>query len=121
MTMKILTGILSGLLLIAVSSCSYSSGKKDAEKEPGTEPANKIHRVEISRMEFHPASIQVKKGDKVVFVNLDLVTHKITEEKPAGWSSPVLQTEESWSIDAAEPVNYYCSLHPVMKGRIIVE
>ncbi len=80
-----------------------------------------MHSVEITQMKFYPAELRVKKGDKVVFVNHDLVTHDITEESKKVWSSSPLVTDQTWILVVTESVNYFCSIHPVMKGKIIVE
>lgn len=110
------------LLLFLVGACSSPAEKtkanpvKPVEK---TQPA--MHAVEITQMKFYPAELKVKKGDKVVFVNHDLVTHDITEESKKAWSSSPLTTDQKWILEVTESVNYYCSIHPVMKGSIVVE
>ena len=75
----------------------------------------------ISAMKFFPAELKVKKGDKVVFVNHDLVTHDVTEETKKAWSSSPMATNQTWVLIAMESADYFCSIHPVMKGKIIVE
>jgi plastocyanin len=78
------------------------------------------HTVEIARMEFSPSELTVHKGDTVVFVNHDMLTHDITEEAKL-WTSSKLPPDSSWTMIANQTANYYCSLHPVMKGKIIVQ
>ena len=68
------------LVLVILGSCSSSS--EEATPEPDTaieEPKPTMHSVEITQMKFFPAELKVKKGDKIVFVNHDLVTHDVTE------------------------------------------
>jgi plastocyanin len=72
-------------------------------------------------MQFNPAELTVHKGDTVVFVNHDMVTHDVTEEASKAWTSSMLPANESWTMEATQSANYYCSLHPVMKGKIIVQ
>jgi plastocyanin len=112
------------LLVIPVilGSCSSSSEKNTSERDTAIDEKNPtMYSVEITRMKFYPAELRVKKGDKVVFVNHDLVTHDITEESKKTWSSSPLVTDQTWILVVTESVNYFCSIHPVMKGRIIVE
>ena len=71
-------------------------------------------------MKFKPDVLQDNKGDTVVFVNNDIVVHDITEEPNKAWTSSALPVGESWSMVATESVNYFCSIHVVMKGKIIV-
>src|SRR5688500_15812672 len=80
----------------------------------------KLHTVEIKEMKFWPAEIQVKKGDTIIWINRDMVPHNVTEEKRKAWASPVLPTGKSWKMVARESAQYFCSLHPVMRGKIQV-
>jgi plastocyanin len=112
------------LLLVSAVMGSCSSPSEEAMPEPGTaieEPKPAMHSVQITQMKFYPAELKVKKGDKVVFVNHDLVTHDITEESKKAWSSSPLATDQTWTTIVTESAGYFCSIHPVMKGKIIVE
>lgn len=109
------------ILMLVISSCSTQEEKASPEIPPEKNPVAEIHTVEISQMKFFPAEITVKKGDKIVFVNRDIVAHDVTEEETKAWSSAPLQTEQTWMMVAEKSANYFCSIHPVMKGRIIVQ
>lgn len=106
--------------LLIMSGCS-SPSEKVAPETPVEAPKPVVHLVEIKQMKFVPAEITVKKGDEVAFVNRDIVAHDVTEELHKTWSSSPLATGQTWALVATETVNYYCSIHPVMKGKIIVE
>jgi len=110
------------LLFVLVSdSCSPVSEKKGGEPSMGDESKPAMHSIEMSQMKFYPAELKVKKGDKIVFVNHDIVTHDITEESKKVWNSSPMSEGQTWILVATETVNYYCSIHPVMKGKIVVE
>jgi plastocyanin len=79
----------------------------------------KLHRVEIRQMQFQPSELTVQKGDTVVFVNKDLVVHDVAEETKA-WSSSPLPVGQSYSLVVRQSAEYFCSIHPVMKGRLLV-
>lgn len=72
-------------------------------------------------MAFSPAWITVNKGDTVVFINRDPVDHDITEEDRKLWSSSPLHPGQSWSKVITGSANYFCSLHVVMKGKIVAQ
>jgi plastocyanin len=76
--------------------------------------------VEIRDMKFEPDVLFAKTGDTVVFTNDDLVTHDVTEQNKA-WTSSALAPGKSWSMVITGSVAYYCSIHVVMKGKIIVK
>ncbi len=87
---------------------------------PGENTPPKSHKVVISAMQFQTAEISVAEGDTVVFENRVIVVPDVTEEKSkAGKSSP-LANGQSFSLVIKESADYYCSIHPVMKGKIVV-
>jgi len=80
-----------------------------------------FHTIEIRQMQFVPAEVKVHKGDTVAWINNDMVAHDITEEKNKEWSSSPLPAGKQWQMVAAKSADYYCSIHMVMKGKIIVQ
>ncbi len=91
----------------------YQSNKGISDFAPG-------HVVEVRQMAFVPSSISVRKGERITFINRDIVMHDITEGKKA-WQSHPLATGKSWTLTVTRSADYYCSIHPVMKGKIIVK
>ena len=81
----------------------------------------KVHTVIIKEMKFQPSEIRVDKGDIVVWINKDIVTHNVTEEKEKGWASPALSAGKSWKMTVKKSFSYFCTLHPIMKGTIRVK
>jgi plastocyanin len=98
-------------VMLFLNSCSFSD-------KPYT-PL--VHHVQIRNMVFEPSRITVHKGDTVIWTNLDIVAHDVTEEKTKSWTSSPISIGKSWKMAVSESVDYYCSIHVVMKGKIIVE
>ena len=111
--------LFSVFLLVSCSSTSEKAKLK--ESAAPKEIPYQVYTVEIKDMKFVPDSITVKKGDEVVFVNRDMVTHCVTEEKSKSWTSSALPAGESYLLVAEESSDYYCAIHQVMKGKIIVK
>lgn len=103
-------------IVLFVTGCT-SSPKNDASSPK--EPA--LHIVEIKQMKFQPREIIVSKGDQVTWINKDITDHDVTEQKAKTWASSPLATGESWSLTVSESADYYCNLHQVMKGKIVVQ
>ena len=101
------------ILLITLTGFSFPT-ENDIVDEPTT------HTVTIFQMKFDPANLKVKKGDKVVWINKDIVPHDVTEEINKKWTSKPLQKDEKWSKVINEDIAYFCSLHQVMKGTITI-
>ena len=77
--------------------------------------------IEIDGMTFAPASTTVRPGDRVVWVNRDLVPHTATAGKV--FDSGVIAPGKSWTTIAGTPGrhDYLCSLHPTMKASLLVQ
>lgn len=80
-----------------------------------------LYTVEISGMKFQPENITVHSGDTIVWINNDITTHCVTEEATKAWTSSNILKGSSWKMVVKGSCNYYCAIHQVMKGRIIVE
>ncbi len=104
--------------IFLLSSCN-STPEKPADKVE--KPAHKVYNVEIKQMQFRPAELVLHKGDTVIWTNHDIVTHDGTEEKSKLWTSGPLAPGQSWSLVVTESADYYCSIHVVMKGKLIVD
>ena len=77
--------------------------------------------VTIDNFTFTPATLTIKPGTKVTFVNHDDIPHLIVDV--AGkFRSKVLDTDDSFSMTfaTAGDVTYFCGLHPHMKAKIVV-
>lgn len=80
-----------------------------------------MYHVDIKQMQFQPAALTVAQGDTVIWTNHDIVTHDVTEEKNKLWTSGPLDPGKSWSMVVDKGADYYCSIHVVMKGKLIVQ
>ncbi len=99
---------------------SQSQGENGRE-ETSTLIAPGIHLVIIEDMVFKPASLKIKKGEVVVWENKGIVEHNITDFPDEEWRSENFFPGQKWERTFDESNEYYCSIHPTMKGEIIVE
>ena len=81
----------------------------------------RVYTVEIKQMKFQPEVLKVQKGDTVVWINNDIVAHDVTEEPNKAWTSSVMPSGKSWSLVITKSADYYCSIHVVMKGKLVVK
>lgn len=106
--------------------CSPSKDKDDASDEyeianPRQPKEQVVHTIEIRQMKFSPETLTARKGDKVIWVNADIVEHDVTELTKHEWASSKLASGASWSMIVSRSEAYYCNLHVVMRGKIVVE
>jgi plastocyanin len=114
--MRIAKNVIAGCLLLP--GCLFLSSFFSL---PSNKPAPVTHTIQIAQMKFLPSELKVKKGDKVVFVNKDMVVHNVTDQSGKVRLSPDIAAGKSWTMVVSNQVNYYCSFHPVMKGKILIK
>jgi 3',5'-cyclic-AMP phosphodiesterase len=80
------------------------------------------NEIGIDNFKFTPATLTVKAGTKVVWINNDDVPHLIVNVENKFRQSPVLDSNQRFSTTLTKPgtYKYFCSLHPMMQGKIIV-
>ncbi len=80
------------------------------------------NNVEISSFAFSPATLTIDAGETVTWVNKDIAPHSIVSDSGSELNSPTFGKEETYShvFNTAGTFAYHCSVHPSMKGAIIV-
>jgi plastocyanin len=78
--------------------------------------------VVIRDFAFGPADVRVRAGERVTWLNCDVDQHTSTSDGGL-WDSPLLATGEAFVQTFSTPGEfpYYCTPHPFMTGRVIVE
>jgi plastocyanin len=86
-----------------------------------TAAAPATHTVTVENMAFNPASLTVKRGDRIVWVNKDLFPHTATAARK-GFDSGEIAAQSSWTYvaDGSGEYAYLCSYHPTMKATLVV-
>jgi plastocyanin len=78
--------------------------------------------VTIDNFSFNPKDLTVSKGTTVTWINRDDVPHTIvsTEQK---FRSKALDTGDrfSFTFNDSGTYAYFCSVHPMMTGRVLVK
>jgi len=71
---------------------------------------------------FSPANLTVKVGKTVAWVNKDTVTHTVTSDGSSLFDSGFMPTGATFqfAFTTAGTYPYYCTVHPFMKGTIVV-
>jgi plastocyanin len=75
----------------------------------------------IDNFTFKPDIITVPVGTRIVWQNDDDIPHSIIETQDK-FHSPALDTEDKYAFTfaAAGTFDYFCGLHPHMKGKVVV-
>jgi plastocyanin len=85
-------------------------------------PAAATHTVVMEGTAFVPATLTVRRGDTVVWVNKDMFPHTATAQD-GSFDSGAFAPNRTWKYMAAKngTFPYVCTLHPTMKGVLVVE
>jgi plastocyanin len=84
-----------------------------------TSPAK--DQIVIENFSFKPATVTVKAGTTVTWVNRDNEPHTVSDSDKR-FKSGAMDTDGqfSYTFAATGTYNYFCALHPRMTGQIIV-
>ena len=128
-------GIISGIILviIAITLQSSDSEIKTEESEIVIE-ADVIMPIKVSRPGceetnscYLPSIITINQGQQVTWSNEDAAFHTVTSglyDEPSDlFDSGHLDPEQKFIVSFDEPgtFDYFCTLHPWMAGKVIVE
>ncbi len=106
------TTICLAVCLLALLGVSAGAGENPKSEK----------RIEIDNFSFVPQTVTVEAGTTVRWVNRDDVPHTVVGTAKE-FSSRVLDTGDEYTHTFTTPgsFEYYCSVHPHMKGKVIVE
>ena len=78
--------------------------------------------VKVDNFSFSPATITVKPGTTVRWTNRDDIPHTVVEDNQK-FQSKTLDTDETYSYTFTKPgtYGYFCSIHPKMTGKVVVQ
>ena len=99
---------------LALLMCSAAAGPAQSPRKPAA------HTVTIEGMIYKPATLTIKPGDSVTWVNKDIVEHTATAE--GRFDSKLIAPSKSWKqvFKTKGSFDYTCKYHPVMKGTLTV-
>ena len=125
-----------GLIILVIVSLSLSNNpteETDSQKDLMTKGdvimPPKVSRPGCDELDrcYIPSLIAVDSGNQVTWVNEDSAFHSVTSGFYGAptelFDSGHLDPFESYTLtfDEAGIIDYYCTLHPWMKGQVMVE
>ncbi|HEY4518571.1 MAG TPA: cupredoxin family copper-binding protein [Candidatus Paceibacterota bacterium] len=120
--------LIANKVILAPSSATSEEAASKVEApvsnpNPIPEPAKPTaHTVNISGFAFASASLQIKKGDSVIWVNQDSAPHTATAVASTFDTGTLSNGQSSAAVkfSSAGTYSYICAFHPSMKGTITV-
>ena len=100
----------------------YGAAAKPEKTASSSEEAANTTTVRIRGMQFEPATIRIKPGTTVTWIQEDRAPHTVTGVDGALSSNTILDGQEfSHTFSTAGEFAYQCNFHPMMKGKVVVE
>jgi len=81
-----------------------------------------VAQVKVDNFVFSPNLLTVPVGSTVRWVNQDDIPHNVVSDDKS-FKSKALDTDESFTYTFTKPgtYTYFCSIHPKMTGKIVVQ
>lgn len=114
-------GVMLGTSPVAAAPPSRSVGTAGAPLAAATATPAAGPRIEIAKHTFSLPTVTVPAGATVTWINHDDDAHTVVSTT-ALFRSPGLDTDDSYSYRFTQPgtYQYFCTLHPLMVGKVIV-
>lgn len=116
--MRVSSGVVGLAALVLVSLAMARAPR------PATAAAAEGSQVEakIDNFSFTPATITIPVGTTVRWTNHDDIPHNVVANDKS-FKSKALDTDESFSFTftKAGTFDYFCSIHPKMTGKVVVQ
>jgi plastocyanin len=100
-------------LVLAISQAAPASG-------PARASSGSSVTVDISHFKFHPPTLRIRKGTRVVFSNSSPIAHTATRK--GSFDTGPIKPGHSVAVRFKQPGTfaYVCKIHPFMHGKIVV-
>jgi plastocyanin len=108
--------VMVGMVLLLAGSPNVTANTQQA--------ASGTTEVKIDNFSFGPATLTVAVGTTVRWTNRDDIPHTVVStDDPKAFKSKVLDTDEKFSYTFAKAgiFPYFCSVHPKMTGKVMVQ
>ena len=107
------------LTAIAAGGMALATKRVNAATEQNQHPAAE---VSIDNYTFNPPALTIAAGTTVTWTNRDDVPHTVVSTTKV-FKSSALDTDDRFSFTFDKPGTYayFCGVHPMMTGKIVVK
>jgi plastocyanin len=107
-------------IVIIITLAMFAGARRAAAHFP--QSALQANEVKIDNFTFGPSALTVAVGATVTWTNHDDIPHTVVSTDGA-FKSKALDTDDkfSFTFTKAGSYSYFCSIHPKMTGKIVVQ
>lgn len=109
--------------LLMVCAALFLLAEAKTTDGASTNGATNQAEVKIDNFTFAPVTLTVPVGTTVKWVNRDDIPHTVVSEDKRTFKSKALDTDDSFSytFTQAGTYTYFCSIHPKMTAKVVVQ
>jgi plastocyanin len=110
------------LQIIAVALLAFATVASPQESR-GADSVPAPITIKIDNFSFTPQTITVAPGTQITWANQDDIPHTVVSDDKTTFKSRPLDTDEkfSFTFTKAGTYSYFCSIHPHMTGKVVVQ
>ncbi len=114
--------VLGVMALLLIATSGERSALAAAAEATSSGTGSSSTEVKIDNFSFTPQEIRVKAGTTITWTNRDDIPHTVVS-KDLAFKSKALDTDDKFTTTLTKPGTYpyFCSIHPKMTGKVIVE
>ncbi|HYC19375.1 MAG TPA: plastocyanin/azurin family copper-binding protein [Candidatus Bathyarchaeia archaeon] len=108
---------------VMIGGCTSSSNTSPSAVNSSITSTTSQNSVAIQNYAFNPSTLTIQKGANVTWTNYDSVQHNVVSDSSAFSSSPLLNKGDTYThqFNDSGSFSYFCSIHPYMKGTVVVK
>jgi plastocyanin len=113
---------IASVVAMAVTGMGAMVAQQKSLVASAQEKSASTAEVKIDNFVFGPAAMTVPVGTTVTWTNRDDIPHTVVSTEKV-FKSKVLDTDEKFSFTFTKPGEYpyFCSIHPKMTGKVVVQ
>ena len=118
MRRSVFVGSLAAVVFFTVGPCRTTK----AVNAPSQQAQASTAEVKIDNFSFGPQTLNVSVGATVTWINRDDIPHTVVSNDGV-FKSKVLDTDDkfSYTFSKAGTYPYFCSIHPKITGKVMVQ
>lgn len=107
------------IIALTLLAATFVTSRSASAADNATPPV----AIKIDNFSFAPQTTTVTVGTEVTWINQDDIPHTVVSDDKTTFKSRALDTDEKFSFTFANKgtYTYFCSIHPKMTAKIVVQ
>jgi plastocyanin len=114
---------IAAVAAVLATGCGGGGSAPSAGAAPSARGSETPSAITISNFKFSPGKVRVHDGARIKVANDDNTAHTVTADDGHSFDSGTVNSGASTTIPApaSGTYSYHCTIHPFMKGALVVQ